>query len=151
MGSALVGCSASKTTSAESINGEYNVNKVCDTSPGLTITKIRVTSNETIVYFHFKNIESRTVLPGVHPPGTNEAFYIIQVDGPKKFLLRNIEGIAVRPSGTEVKAGGAFDFTLTFERIEDSMKRFHLIEGEETGNPNERKWRFLNVDLKSTP
>jgi len=149
LGSALVGCSESKSSSAESINGEYNVNKVCDTSPGLTITKIEVTKDETIIHFHYKNLENAIALPRVHPPGQREAFYIIQVDGPKKFLLRNVGGIAIHPAATEVKPGDSLDFTLRFERIDDSMRRFHLIEGE-APDPNMRQWNFLNVDLKAS-
>jgi len=126
---------------------EYIVNKVCNTQPNLTMTKIVITEDETLVTFVYKNGGSKTQDIGILPPGHKEAFYITKIDKTKKFHLLDISGISIWPSKSKIKSGESIEYTLTFERIDDSMKRLHLIEGE-IADQTSTYWHFLNVKLK---
>lgn len=125
--------------------GEYILDKKCNTKPDLKIIKIIVTENETIIKFNYRNTSRNTFYIKVYPPGHQEAFYIIKSDKSKKFHLLDIKGIPIAPMAAKIKKGEILEFTLTFERIENSMKRFHVIEGEIEGAG--RNWHFLNVNI----
>ncbi len=130
------------------LNGEYKMSVACNTYPDLNITKVKVADDETIISFSYTNKGEATIYIMTAPPGHKEAFFIMSTDNSKKYNLLNIEGIAIKPSKTYVKAGATVYFTLTFERIADSMTRFHVIEGEIEPSDGLVSWRFLNVKLK---
>lgn len=134
--------------STPSLNGDYKINVICKTNPKLKIERIRITNEETIIYFVFTNTDSYPKTITTPPPGHEEAFFIMRTDKPKKFHLLDIEGIAIKPNYTSAQPNETVKFMLTFERIEDSMTRFHVIEGEVEPKDNNISWRFLNVGLK---
>lgn len=136
------------TACSKSLDGEYALDVPSDTDPNVHITKVIISEDATVVRL-------RVVCPqtarlgstmGVFPPGHQLAFYIMSTDRSKRFNLVGVEGVAIRPNATRLRAGESLEFSLTFERIDNKMNHFHLIEGEAEhtrGTP----WHFLNVSL----
>ncbi|MBI4748441.1 MAG: hypothetical protein HY774_08115 [Acidobacteria bacterium] len=150
----LAGCSGKLNNNSTDkvneakVNREYKINKTCDTCKDINITKVAVKDNETIITLKCENTNRQPQFFGVYPPGHKEAFYLIKVDNSQKFQLLNIDGVGIRPQWSTIRPQETLNFTLTFERIEDSMRRFHLIEGEIEGDQSTVNCHFLNVELK---
>jgi hypothetical protein len=121
---------------------EYPMAHVCRTAPHISITKVELTNDETIVYMKYEPTGKEM---GIYPPGHDMAFFITDVSNAKKYNLLDAEDIAIKPNLQY--ADREINFKLIFERIPDSMKRFHIIEGK---LPTETSitWHFTNVKLK---
>jgi len=140
-------CACSKERSPR----EYIINKVCDTEPRLKITKIMVTDKETIVnckYF-FKTLGRKAQNPGgealgVAPPGDQAAIAIIADGSGKKYKLLKVTGIPILPDSVHPRDGDVLDIVLVFERIDDSVKKINIIEGNAGMSII---WQFLNIQL----
>jgi phage shock protein PspC (stress-responsive transcriptional regulator) len=130
-----------------SINGTYTLRAVADTDPNLEITRATIDDAQTAIHFRFRNTTGESASISVSPPGDPRSFFIASSDLSRVFLLRDIEGIAIQPQRTVVEPGEDVEFTLIFDRIEDSMTRFHLIEGL-VDDPDVIEWVFQNVVLQ---
>lgn len=136
-----------------SLNGDYPMSMISNTCPELRIRKVTVTDSKTTIELNFTHSElSADTKIRTAAPGQQTAFYIVDPDSGKEYKLLNVEGIAMEPSWTPIRSGESLDFTLTFERIPDSVTKFHLIEGKVQSFSEEDKplnsWTFMNVTLK---
>ncbi len=130
-----------------SINGEYTLRTVSDTDRNLKITRVTIDDTQTTVHFRFYNATGEDANISVSRPSDPRAFYIASTDLSRIFPLRDIEGIAIQPQYSLVSPGETLEFTLIFDRIDDSMTRFHLVEGV-ADDPEVTEWVFQNVTLK---
>jgi phage shock protein PspC (stress-responsive transcriptional regulator) len=130
-----------------SINGAYTLQTVADTDPNLVITRATIDDAHTAIHFRFRNATGESASISVSPPGDRRAFFIVSSDFSKVFPLRDIEGIAIQPQHAVVEPGDVLEFTLTFDRIDDSMTHFHLIEGL-VDDPDVTEWVFKDVVLE---
>ncbi|MEZ4921141.1 MAG: hypothetical protein R2792_18720 [Saprospiraceae bacterium] len=82
----------------------------------------------------------------VHPPGTKKSFFIVDSDSGKRFNLLNVEGVPVFPQTIELGPNESRDFNLTFEKLNSSSKKIHIIGGE----PEEGQdvAQFMGIDLE---
>jgi hypothetical protein len=130
----------------------YKVSHVCDTDSRLKITEVKITADETVVTLVF-TADMDTIVRTA-PPGHKEAFFLRHPKSKKKFDLLNVSGIAITPQCTYVRKGTQISFSLTLERIDDSMDSFHLIEGEVEPTPDPVtgvpfiSWKFMNVKFR---
>ena len=137
--------------SSHKMDREYVQDKVCDTEPRLRITKITVTDNETRVNckYTYKASGKKALKPGASealamaPPGNPAAMYII-ASGGKKYNLLKVSGIPTLPDSVIPVAGQVFDIQLVFERIDDSVKKIDIVEGNADMLV---AWKFLNIQL----
>jgi hypothetical protein len=88
------------------------------------------------------------------PPRHKEAFFIVDPRNRTQYHLLNVRGIGIMPRRTQLRKGGSCTVELTFERISDSMRSLHLIEGEQEPAPAPAtgvapiSWRFMNVKFR---
>jgi hypothetical protein len=136
--------------SREKMEHVYVMNKICDTEPRLSITKITVTNKNTKVDFKYVYKIIRILTPGtnealsVTPPGQTGALSIVSADGGKKYKLLKVDGIPTMPDYALLKTGSVVEFILTFERIDDFLKKFDIVEGDAGMTI---PWKFLNIQL----
>lgn len=144
----LWACACFQIACGGGLEGEYSLNLPSKTQPEVLLTRVNVLKDKTIIGLRMDWPSTRAAVNsiGVFPPGHQMAFFIMSTDRSRRFNLLDVEGVAIRPTFTSVRPGENVEFTLTFERIDDDMSRFHLIEGDlelESGTP----WHFLNVTL----
>lgn len=135
---------------APSLNGTYGMDVVCDTYPGLTIEQVTVTGSKTVIDFALTSEYTSRFRTAA--PGQETAFYIADPESRSEYKLLNVQGIALEPTWGCVETGETARFTLTFERIPDTLTSFHVIEGHQSsvdadGLPT-NTWTFMNVSLK---
>jgi len=143
-------------TDFPSLKGRYKLNVVCDTSAQLTIKSVEVTDKNTVIELSFRNAFIKDASPTdsirTAAPGKSTAFYIDDPESTKEYKLLSVKGIELEPKFTKIKEGDTLNFTLTFERIPDSLIKFNLIEGKTksvgTDNQPLDTWTFMNVELK---
>lgn len=131
-------------------NRDYVLDKVCDTEPRFRITKITITDKDTRVncrYF-YKALGKEAQNPGgealgVAPPGHPAAISII-ADSGKKYNLLKVTGIPTLPDTVHPQDGDVLDIQLVFERIDDSVKKINILEGNAGMSIT---WQFLNIQL----
>ncbi len=142
-----------KPEEEKGLNGTYKLNKRSYTASNLKIKRIIVTDDETVVHFKYTNYKGNKFAKGVasgggigiYLAGHKGAFRIVSTDGKKRYLLTDSSGIGIRPDGTNIPIDKSKEFTITFPRIDDSMNRFHLMEGNV-----KNAWHFMNVSLGET-
>ncbi len=127
-----------------SLNGTYKVDKRSYTEARMKIKQVQVTDDETILRFRLVNSTKKKYGMGIYPAGNKGAYFIVSTDGKKKFRLIDSQGINILPGKyMYVPVGKSKEFTISFERIDDSMTRFHLMEG----NLKKNAWHFMNINL----
>ena len=137
----LLGCEKSSEENGnnkpiENQRSEYTISKASNSQPKLVLERIENTEDETIATFSWDpNSKAR-----VWPPGHDKAFFLTDVKKANKYHLLDVEGISVAPKWSYPKS-----FRLTFERIPDDLKRFHVVEGNLMSSG---AWNILNVKLE---
>lgn len=129
-----------------SLNGMYVLNQQSDTSPDTYVTTVVVSDAATEITIEVVNPSPDESWIQVYPPGSRDAFFLVSPDGAQVYPLRSVEGVAVVPEQVVLLADETRDFTLTFDRIPDSLSQFHLIEGV-TDHPDMIEWVFSNLTL----
>jgi hypothetical protein len=127
---------------------DYPLNIVCSGEARLKLTRVRITKQATFITLVWQNKPGDTVPLTVAPPGHREAYFIKSTTGKERWDLLDATGIAIKPEYTKSPPGGRIEFVLKFERIPDSMPKFHLIEGDVQPVDGNTTWHFLNVPLK---
>ncbi len=138
--------------SSHKIDRTYVLDKVSDTEPRLRITKITVTDKETIVncQYVYKALGIKALKPGASealamaPPGNPAAMHIIAAGSGKKYNLLKVSGIPTLPDSVSPLNGNVFDIVMVFERIDDSVKKIDIVEGNAGMLIT---WQFLNIQL----
>lgn len=133
-----------------SLEGTYSMRRVCDTQPELTIESVEVTEDRTHVEFVYRNAEAANSYKRIRvfPPGHLSAFFLRSADGPHTCELLGVEGITIAPQNVRVYGGESCRFRLAFDRLPDTMTRFHVVEGRiDSEEPDFTTWNFLDVEL----
>lgn len=128
--------------------GDYRLNVVCNSDEQTCITRVQVTDRATLVTFRTRSQHRFGSSIAVAPPGHELACYLQDADSTARYQLLGLEGIAVMPTRTQLAPGDTVEFTLRFERLDDSVRRFHMIEGTVEAPPGLVAWRFLDVPLR---
>lgn len=133
----------------KSLDGVYRLNVPCKSDPNLLVRTVIIESEKTIIEFRDHNRNSQEELNArLYPPGHPNAFVISSIDQTKKFHIVDIEGMAIAPKYRVIGPGEYVDFSVTFERIDNSMNRFHVTEGQQD-TKDMFTWNCLNILLKS--
>ncbi len=92
------------------------VNKSCESLPGLTMTQITMTSENTLIDFVWENTDEDRAI-SIYPPEDKSAFVIKDKRTAKIYKLRSVEGIAIYPNKASIKEGETKKFTLVFDKM----------------------------------
>ena len=112
----------------------------------ITIDQVRVTRNSTLVSFTISSLGDRTFPVKLAPRGSADAFYITSRDFKKIYPLRNIKNLPGWPNQPfSLKPGENQLFIAEFDRIDDEVFYFHILEGK---SDREEAWNFFDVKLK---
>jgi phage shock protein PspC (stress-responsive transcriptional regulator) len=117
-----------------------------DHDPNLQLTKVTIDNNSTQITFRYANMSNEPVNLEIYPPGTNRTFYIITLDGLKRFNLTAIAGIKAKPSVNILNPGERLEFKLTFERLDNGIKNFNIVEGD-VREADTTYWDFSGIQL----
>lgn len=117
-----------------------------DDDPSIRITRILIDNSATHISMRYENTNSEEVSVWVEAPDSVGAFYITDSVG-RRYELINVDGIAVGPSANILAPGDMVNFTLAFERLNDTVTEFNVIEAG-LGDPNMNYWRFSGIFFK---
>lgn len=134
------------TPSRPSLNGVYEGIIPADNQPNLMITRIMVNDTQTVINFRYQQPQDEESVISIAPPGDPHAFFISDPEGTRMYRLRAVTGIEPQPDRRRMLPGERVEFTLTFERIDDRMTEFVLIEGF-IDEPNITEWIFSGIVL----
>jgi hypothetical protein len=134
----------------------HRLNAVCDSDSELRLLSVIHSDTTTSMQLRFTgDVDgefggARSISTGA--PGQLTSFFVQDAETDREFKLLNVDGLSLDPVRTVVRDGRSVEFSLTFERIPDSVTRFHLIEGkiqppDQNGNPL-IYWVFSNVNLR---
>ena len=70
--------------------------------------------------------------------------HIIAAGSGKKYNLLKVSGIPTLPDSVSPLNGNVFDIVMVFERIDDSVKKIDIVEGNAGMLIT---WQFLNIQL----
>jgi outer membrane protein OmpA-like peptidoglycan-associated protein len=73
--------------------------------------------------------------------------YLFDPKTKKMYRFKNAKNIAVSPEKTEIFISKSETFTATFEKLDEGVVAFDLLEGQNSKYSNERHWNFWNVQL----
>jgi phage shock protein PspC (stress-responsive transcriptional regulator) len=131
-----------------SLNGVYEGVIAADNQPNLAITRITITDMQTVIDLRYQQPrEEAAAFISVAPPGDPHAFFISNPDGTRIYRLRAVTGIEPQQNRRRVLPGESVDITLTFERIDDQLTEFALIEGF-IDDPDMTEWIFSGIVLR---
>ena len=81
---------------ADASQQTIKVNKTCESLPGLTMTQVTITDDQTRVDFEWQNSDSDYAI-SIYAPGDESAFVIKDTRSSKAYKLQSAEGIVCRP------------------------------------------------------
>jgi outer membrane protein OmpA-like peptidoglycan-associated protein len=73
--------------------------------------------------------------------------YLFDPKTKKIYRFKSAKKIAVFPEKTELLVHQSATFTATFEKLDEGIDAFDLLEGQDSKYSNERHWNFWNVQL----
>lgn len=114
----------------------------CETNPELVLTKVVVTKGRTYFYLEFTADGWGEV--GIHPPGSEYAFFVSDEDTNETYDMLDFYGIPKRPDTLTLNDGETCNFTLIFEDF--PLSRLNLLEGRDSA-PCENMWYFSGIIL----
>ncbi|PKK36882.1 hypothetical protein BWI96_08270 [Siphonobacter sp. SORGH_AS_0500] len=129
------------------------------TSEDVTITKVELTSQYTIISLRYEDpvpsIKDR-YLRRMNPSMTASNIAIdpesdLQVNSKGKlysFKFIKAEGIPVRPAKRDVRPGDVVSFVVYFERLDPGLEDFNLFECRD-GMDNWHCWNFYHIHIKN--
>jgi len=92
------------------------VNKSCKSIPGLTMTQVTITDDQTRVEFEWQNTEECCAI-SIYAPGNASAFVIKDKRSSRTYTLKGAEGISYYPEKVSIKEGEVKKFTLVFDKM----------------------------------
>ncbi|MEZ4825025.1 MAG: tetratricopeptide repeat protein [Bacteroidia bacterium] len=116
------------------------------TDPYVTIEQVKITQNATLVTFKVQSVGSKPFPIFLDKKGGPHALYISDRAYKHAFRLTDIRSLQGWPEKPyTLQPGQDKYFTAEFERIDDDMIFFHILEGQSN---REGAWDFYDVELK---
>ena len=112
----------------------------------ITISRVINSGSKTTIFLNYKSSVPGTIYEaGLYPPGHIDSYYITDLEQKIIYPLRSMDGLPEITNRKELPYGTVQNFRLEFDRI--PMKKFHLIEGHQDGDPLPGRWNFFDIDL----
>jgi len=111
----------------------------------LSIERIQLTPHATEVSFKIRSPQNKVVAFSLQKPGNPGAFYLSDRSFRNRYRLIGQKGLPGWEKEVKVFGGRSRTFVLTFEKIPDTYRFIHLIEGNAQGGD---AWNFYDIDLK---
>ncbi|RMG67216.1 MAG: hypothetical protein D6722_13575, partial [Bacteroidetes bacterium] len=127
----------------------YNRNQILigeQSDPYLKIEQVKVTQTGTQITFSIQGVGKKPYPVTLDKAGGSNALYLTDRFFRKTYRLRNIRSLQGWPTKPYMlRPGEKKIFVAEFEKIDDDMRFFHILEGTQ-----ERKgaWEFFDVELK---
>ena len=117
---------------------------------GQTAQYVRISSivreeNSTMIHFSITNYENEVMRLFLERPNTDGSFFLIDAENQREYRMIRAYGLNLRPYETELKVGETMSFSIEFERIDDRVKRLHILEGVDE---SDTRWNFYDVRLQ---
>ena len=145
----IAGSAVRTSPPAVVVDPVWNMNRQCDSSPGLRLTSVSIVGGETVVVMRATNTGATTSRIQTAAPGSSDAFVMEDSSRSRRFGLKRVSGISISPSWTSIEPGSSAEFTLYFPDIDRSWSPFDLREGDKAVDANaSRWWLFKNVVLE---
>lgn len=128
----------------------FKLNRRSVTAPDAMISEIRLGDRETVVQIEYRN-STGSGWVRVFPPGSRDAFFLVDKETSKKYHLIRSRGVPVHPQKATVDRGSRLSLTLWFEAV--PFSKFDLMEGDSpleaaTAHDGSRPWHFVDIDLQ---
>lgn len=127
----------------------YPQNKIIvgnQADPYVTIEQVKITQNATLITFKVQSVGTKVFPIFLDKKGGANALYISDRAYKRSFRLtevRSLQGWPEKPY--MLQPGQDKFFTVEFERIDDDIVFFHILEGQSN---REGAWDFWDVELK---
>ncbi|MDX2247290.1 MAG: tetratricopeptide repeat protein [Bacteroidia bacterium] len=128
----------------------YAQNKILvgnQSDPFVSIEQVKITETATLITFKVQSVGNTDFPIFLDKKGGANALYISDRAYKKSYRLLNVRSLQGWPEKPFIlKPNQEKFFTVEFERIEDNIVFFHILEGQ--GN-REGTWDFWDVELKN--
>lgn len=104
------------TASAQSEQKTIHINKACQSVPGLTMTRVTITEDSTMIDFEWENTE-RDWEMSIYNPDHESAFCIKDLRTSRTYRLLRAEGVAYYPESVNIQKGEITRFRLVFDKM----------------------------------
>lgn len=111
----------------------------------VNIERIVLEERSTMVHFKLTNYEREPMRLFLERPNDDGAFFITDAETQREYRMIRAYGLNLRPYETLVDVGQTISFSIEFERLDDSSKRIHILEGDDE---TDTRWNFYDVRLK---
>lgn len=113
----------------------------------LHVEKIRITENSTILTFLLENQGENSIQIKLAKNGNKKAWYLTDRSFGREYHLKTIDYLDRWKFGLSYKLKGysSQSFTAEFERLDNDVFNFHLIEGQDMKPGN---WNIFEIELK---
>jgi len=140
----------------EDIPGRSNVREYLYKKPELStgpstdiqlkVDQVRITKNSTMLTFTLKNLGDKSFPVKLANTGSRDAWYLTDRSFDRTYRLKAIKNLDGWNQGRSynLKARGTQLFIAEFERIDDDVFFFHLLEGKTT-KPG--AWNIYDIEL----
>ncbi|MEZ4776297.1 MAG: tetratricopeptide repeat protein [Bacteroidia bacterium] len=127
----------------------YPQNKILvgnQADPYVTIEQVKITQNATLITFKVQSVGTKVFPIFLDKKGGANALYISDRAYKRSFRLTDVRSLQGWPEKPYMLQPGQDKFfTAEFERIDDDIVFFHILEGQSN---REGAWDFWDVELK---
>ncbi len=113
----------------------------------LNVDQVRISKNSTMLSFTVKNLGEKSFPIKLAQRGSKEAWYLTDRSFERTYKLKSIKNLDGWNQGRSfnLKARGTQLFIAEFDRIDDDIFFFHLLEGK-MSKPG--AWNIYDIELK---
>jgi len=115
------------------------------TASYVQIEHIANNEQHTTISFKVTNYENRALELFLERPGSDGAFFIVDAANQREYRMTGASGLRTRPYTTTLEPGQSLRFSVDFERLDEGVKRIHLLEGN---MDSENRWNFYDINLE---
>jgi len=113
----------------------------------LYVEEIQITEHSTILTFYLENRGENSIRLKLANKGNKKAWHLVDRTFSRTYQLKSIDNLYGWKFGLSYKLKGLSSqtFTAEFERLDNDLFNFHLIEGN---NMQPGNWNIFEIDLK---
>lgn len=137
-----------KNQNPQSTERNYSIDMTSNTDSNIKINGLKITDGYVTVMFLYKNRKYHEEKISIHPSISNKSIFIYSKNLDRRFKwISTDETIPVFPEKRTMKKWQQLEFHIKFQRIDDDMNTFHIIEGDIEDPSQEHRWNFYNINL----
>ncbi|MCB0841876.1 MAG: tetratricopeptide repeat protein [Bacteroidetes bacterium] len=114
--------------------------------PYITIERVRIIENSTRITFAVQNITGKVFPIEIDRRNSADAFYLTDRNFQKIYKMKSVSSLNGWPNSPyPLRPGETKIFTVEFEKLDDEVTFFHILEGK---SDRPYSWDFWDVELK---